>query len=68
MKLSLFKKILSVVLASTFLLSFNILPAWAADGDLDISFDTDGIAITELGDSAAEARSVVMQVTAKLWP
>jgi uncharacterized delta-60 repeat protein len=66
MKLSLFKKILSVVLASTFLLSFNILPAWAADGDLDTSFDTDGIAITEIGISAAEAHSLVMQSDGKI--
>ena len=66
MKLSLFKKILSVVLASTFLLSFNILPAWAADGDLDTSFDTDGIAITEIGNSGAEAHSLVMQSDGKI--
>jgi uncharacterized delta-60 repeat protein len=65
-KLNLFRKYFLTQFVFLLCLFNSQTPAWAADGDLDISFDTDGIAITELGDSAAEARSVVMQSDGKI--
>ena len=66
LKLNLFRKYF--LTQFVFLLCFfnSQSPAWAADGDLDTSFDTDGIAITEIGKNAAEAHSLVMQSDGKI--
>jgi uncharacterized delta-60 repeat protein len=40
--------------------------AWAADGDLDTSFDTDGIQTTAIGPRSSEANSVVVQNDGKI--
>jgi len=40
--------------------------AWAADGDLDTSFDTDGKQTTAIGPRSSEANSVVVQNDGKI--
>jgi uncharacterized delta-60 repeat protein len=41
-------------------------PVWAADGDLDTTFDTDGIVTTTIGSSTEMIRSVVIQSDGKI--
>jgi uncharacterized delta-60 repeat protein len=63
-KLNLTKIILATIL--TFSLSNLQSPAWAADGDLDTTFDTDGKVTTAIGSGTEAARSVVLQSDGKI--
>ena len=60
-----FKKI---ILASILTISLSNLqsPVWAADGDLDTSFDTDGIQTTSIGSVQDIAYSVAIQSDGKI--
>ena len=60
-----FKKI---ILASVLTISLSNLqsPVWAADGDLDTSFDTDGIQTTSIGSVQDIAYSVAIQSDGKI--
>ena len=57
-----------IILASilTFSLSNLQSPVWAADGDLDTTFDTDGKQTTAIGLGAEIAYSVVLQSDGKI--
>ena len=57
-----------IILASILTISLSNLqsPAWAADGDLDTSFDTDGKLTTAIGSGADIAYSVVLQSDGKI--
>jgi hypothetical protein len=63
-KLNLTKIFLATIL--TFSLSNLQSPAWAADGDLDTSFSSDGKVTTAIGSSADRAYSVVLQSDGKI--
>jgi uncharacterized delta-60 repeat protein len=63
-KLDLKKLILGLIL--TISLSNLQSPVWAADGELDTSFDTDGIQTTSIGSVQDIAYSVVMQSDGKI--
>ena len=57
-----------IILSSILTISLSNLqsPAWAADGDLDTSFDTDGKLTTAIGSGADIAYSVVLQSDGKI--
>ena len=57
-----------IILASILTISLSNLqsPVWAADGDLDTSFDTDGKLTTAIGSGADIAYSVVLQSDGKI--
>jgi uncharacterized delta-60 repeat protein len=57
-----------IILASILTISLSNLqsPVWAADGDLDTSFDTDGKVTTPIGSGNDYIRSVVMQSDGKI--
>jgi uncharacterized delta-60 repeat protein len=63
-KLNLTKIFLATIL--TFSLSNLQSPAWAADGDLDTSFSSDGKVTTAIGSGADQANSVVVQSDGKI--
>jgi uncharacterized delta-60 repeat protein len=63
-KLNLTKVFLATIL--TFSLSNLQSPAWAADGDLDTTFDTDGKVTTAVGSGTDAAKSVVLQSDGKI--
>ena len=57
-----------IILSSILTISLSNLqsPAWAADGDLDTSFDTDGKLTPAIGSGADIAYSVVLQSDGKI--
>ena len=57
-----------IILAFILTISLSNLqsPVWAADGDLDTTFDTDGIQTTSIGSVQDIAYSVVMQSDGKI--
>ncbi len=63
MKLSSKKSILLLLIFG--LINLQI-PVWAADGDLDTTFDTDGIVTTAIGSGTEMIRSVVIQSDGKI--
>jgi len=57
-----------IIIASVLTISLSNLqsPVWAADGDLDTSFDTDGIQTTSIGSVQDIAYSVAIQSDGKI--
>ena len=57
-----------IIIASILTISLSNLqsPVWAVDGDLDTTFDTDGIQTTSIGSVQDIAYSVVMQSDGKI--